>query len=211
MPFRACGGSALAVGDEAVEGVAAWLEVELDQLGFAAFEHRRGLGAFFFQRRLAFLFLKAFRSPRRWRRHYFGGDQMVGLGADVVEGDLDDARAGRVSRVEDVLDRLDGGFALVDLRVGLLARHCGHRGRFGRRAARAFGVEGVVVARLQYLGRPSRSCPLPTVPTPPAAKNQSREGFALDRFAEDLRPLPRGCGRPRPGSAAGPLRPRCRW
>ena len=50
------GRAALAVGDEAEEHVAAGLQVECDQLAFAAFEHRGRLKAFFVEGRFAFRF-----------------------------------------------------------------------------------------------------------------------------------------------------------
>ena len=87
--FQGVRRAALAVGDEAEERVATRLEVEADQLAFAAFEHRGGLGRFVDRRLPAFFGLEGlFDLLRGPVAVQLRGQQVMGLRAGVLEDDL---------------------------------------------------------------------------------------------------------------------------
>jgi LL-diaminopimelate aminotransferase len=144
------GRAALAVADEAHERVAPGLQVDVDELAFAAFDHRgRRLGLLFFDRRRPFLFLdRRFDVLDRGVALDRGDDQVVRLCAFVPEGDLVLARF-EAFVFEGVLDRLDGRVRL-QLLFGFLAADLDRDHRVGVGQA-GFDVGRVVGAGLEHL------------------------------------------------------------
>src|ERR1044072_6327149 len=191
--FEGVGRAALAVADEAEEGVAAGLEVERHQLVFPPFDHSGALDAFCLDRRFAFF---GFDRPLDVGR---GGiafqrrrDQVMGLFAVIDEVDLD-LTGGQFFGFEVVVHRGHRPIALADLGVGLTAGHFGRGQRVGFRRSSAFGVGGVVGARRQHL-RHRRALPGRERANAAGREEPVRERLAPARFSLPLAALLRRLG-----------------